>query len=93
MTDERRNRKFGLFFEGFSLEEVKQVLEQFPDTTPTSYFDDDDVPFPILAAYSTAIPPERIQQFVKEKLDYRPPTDRQIEELGDFDDVRAFART
>ncbi|VEI13264.1 hypothetical protein [Trueperella bialowiezensis] len=93
MSDELRNRQFELFFEGFSLEEVREVLEQFPRTKPTDYFDDEDVPFPIMVGYSTAVPPEEIQEFVKERLGYRPPTDEQLEELGSFDDVRAFTRT
>ncbi|VEI13258.1 hypothetical protein [Trueperella bialowiezensis] len=93
MGDELRNRNIALFFEGFSLEEVREVLEQFPLTKPTNYFDDGPGPFPITACYLTAVPPEEIQEFVKEQLGYRPPSDEQFETLPDLESVRAFART
>ncbi|VEI13267.1 hypothetical protein [Trueperella bialowiezensis] len=93
MDDELRNRNIALFFEGFSLEEVREVLEQFPRTKPTDYTDDEEGSFPVMVGYSTPVPPEEIQEFVKERLGYRPPSDKEFETLPDLESVRAFART
>ncbi|MCI7306160.1 MULTISPECIES: hypothetical protein [Trueperella] len=93
MTDVKRSRNFGLSFEGFSLEKVQEILESYPGTTPTDYFDDGPGPFPILACYSTDTPPEVLQQFVKDRLNYRPPADEQFETLPDLESVRAFTRS
>ncbi|WP_126416397.1 hypothetical protein [Trueperella bialowiezensis] len=93
MSDELPNRQFELFFEGFSLDEVREVLEQFPRTKPTDYFDEEEGPFPIMVGYSTAVPPEEIQEFVKERLGYRPPSDDDFDTYPDLESVRAFTRT
>lgn len=93
MTGEARSRNFGLSFEGFSLERIESVLESFPGAKPTDYFDDGEGPFPILATYSTNTAVEEIQQFVKEQLGYRPPSDEQFDTLPDMESVRAFTRS
>ncbi|MDP9832071.1 hypothetical protein [Trueperella abortisuis] len=87
-----KSKKFSLFFEGFALEDVREVLDRCPDDVPVGYIDDEGEPFPVMAVYVSMVPPSTLQEYAKSKLDYRPPTGEQLEEL-DYDGAREFART
>ena len=87
-----KGKKFALFFKGFTVAEVQDVLDRCPDDTPVGYMDDEGDPCPVVAVYVSPVPAENFQRFVKRELDYPPPTGDQLEEL-DFDGAREFARS
>lgn len=87
-----KSKKFSLFFEGYTVEEVQEIMDRCPVDTPVGYMDDIAGPFGVAAVYVSMVPPSTLQEYAKSKLDYRPPTGEQLEEL-DYDGAREFART
>ncbi|MDD7384779.1 MAG: hypothetical protein SPI12_01640 [Actinomycetaceae bacterium] len=49
------------------------MLSARTDYAPLDSFGDEGEEFSVIAAYQTEIHPEEIQEYVKRKLNYRPP--------------------
>ena len=83
---------FSLFFEGFTLDKLREKLRGCGDCEPYDYIDDVEGDFPIIAFFGTPKSVDEVQQYLKDSLGFRAPTGDQIEQLG-FDGAREFARS